>query len=119
MSVRFRQLTASFGAEVSGIDIAAGVSDEDIGQIVALCEAPCLVVSDNGTELTSNAILNEYSVLVFHGQAMTDAQQIRFSQRFAELGDFPGLEKTVVQNPGAGTPIADTHRRSVQSGRTR
>ena len=37
---------------------------------------------------------------------MTDAQQIRFSQRFAELGDFPGLEKTVVQNPGAGTPIA-------------
>ena len=86
MSVRFRQLTASFGAEVSGIDIAAGVSDEDIGQIVAL--------------------FNEYSVLVFHGQAMTDAQQIRFSQRFAELGDFPGLEKTVVQNPGAGTPIA-------------
>ena len=47
MSVRFRQLTASFGAEVSGIDIAAGVSDEDIGQIVAL--------------------FNEYSVLVFHG----------------------------------------------------
>ena len=80
-----RQLTASFGAEVSGVDIAAGVSDADISRIVAL--------------------FNAYSVLVFRGQPMTDAQQIRFSQRFAELGDFPGLEKTVVQNPGAGTPI--------------
>lgn len=86
MSVTFRQLTVSFGAEVSGVDIAAGVSDADIGRIVAL--------------------FNVYSVLVFRGQPMTDAQQIRFSQRFAELGEFPGLEKTVVQNPGAGTPIA-------------
>ncbi len=86
MSVTFRQLTTSFGAEVSGVDIAAGVSDADISRIVAL--------------------FNACSVLVFRGQPMTDAQQIRFSQRFAELGDFPGLEKTVVQNPGAGTPIA-------------
>ncbi len=86
MTVTFSQLTDAFAAEISGIDIAAGVNDEDITRIVKL--------------------FNEYSVLVFHGQDMTDEQQIRFSQRFAELGDFPGLEKTVVQNPGAGTPIA-------------
>ena len=64
MAVTSTQLTDAFAAEVSGIDIAAGVNDEDITQIINL--------------------FNEYSVLVFHGQAMTDEQQIRFSQRFTE-----------------------------------
>ena len=59
MTVTFSQLTDAFAAEISGIDIAAGVNDEDITQVVKL--------------------FNEYSVLVFHGQDMTDEQQIRFS----------------------------------------
>ena len=87
MSVSFSKVTAIFGAEVDGVDIRAGVNDTDIRQIVDL--------------------FNEYSVLIFHNQKINDEQQIRFSRRFSELGEFGGLEKTVVQNAGGGTEIAD------------
>jgi alpha-ketoglutarate-dependent 2,4-dichlorophenoxyacetate dioxygenase len=87
MAVTFTKLTQTFAAEVHGVDIAAGVSDEDMSEIVNL--------------------FNIYSVLVFHNQNLSDEQQIRFSARFSELGNFGGLEKTVLSNDGAGTAIAD------------
>lgn len=80
MAVTFTKLTDRFGAEVHGVDIAAGVSPEDMTILIEL--------------------FNDYSVLVFHQQDITDAQQIRFSRGFGEL------EKTVVTNAGAGTEIA-------------
>lgn len=69
MPVTYTPLTDTLGAQVSGVAIAAGVTDQDVLEILRL--------------------FNEHSVLVFHDQDMTDAQQIRFSQRFAELGGFP------------------------------
>jgi len=87
MAITFTPLTAALGAQVHGVDIAAGVSDVDMAEIVRL--------------------FNEYSVLVFRHQDIDDAQQIRFSRRFSDIGHFGGLEKTVVSNAGAGTEIAD------------
>ena len=87
MAVSFSKITDVFGAEIEGVDIAAGVSETAMRDIVDL--------------------FNEYSILVFHDQKINDEQQIRFSRLFSEIGNFGGLEKTVVQNAGGGTEIAD------------
>ncbi len=86
MAVTFTQLTPRFAAEVAGVDIAAGVNDAEMADIVRL--------------------FNDYAVLVFHDQNLTDAQQIRFAQHFSDVGNFGGLERTVLTNAGAGTAIA-------------
>lgn len=80
MTVTFKQLTPVFGAEVSGVDIAEGVSNSDFAEIARL--------------------FNDYSVLVFRGQQIDDRQQIEFSRRFGPL------EGTVRSNVGAGSEIA-------------
>jgi alpha-ketoglutarate-dependent 2,4-dichlorophenoxyacetate dioxygenase len=80
MAVTYTRLTEMFGAEVHGVDIAAGVSAADFADIVRL--------------------FNDFSVLVFHQQDITDEQQIAFSRRFGPL------EKTVLTNAGAGSEIA-------------
>ena len=80
MTITFEQLTPVFGAEVSGVDIAGGVSNADFAEIARL--------------------FNDYSVLVFPGQYIDDAQQIAFSKRFGPL------EGTVRSNLGAGSEIA-------------
>ncbi len=87
MAVSFSKITDVFGAAVDGVDIAAGVSETAMRDIVDL--------------------FNEYSILVFHDQKINDEQQVRFSRLFSEIGNFGGLEKTVVQNAGGGTEIAD------------
>lgn len=87
MPVSFSRLTEIFGAEIDGVDIAAGVNDTQMHDIVDL--------------------FDEYSVLVFHDQRIDDEQQVRFSRSFSEVGGFGGLERTVVQNAGGGTYIAD------------
>ncbi len=81
MAITSTPLTATFGATVHGVDIAAGVSEADFPELIKL--------------------FNEYSVLVFPNQNITDAQQIRFSKGFGPL------ESTVVTNAGAGTEIAE------------
>jgi len=80
MAITFTKLTETFAAVVHGADIAAGVSDADFATIARL--------------------FNDYSVLVFHQQDITDEQQIAFSRRFGPL------EGTVLTNAGAGTEIA-------------
>jgi alpha-ketoglutarate-dependent 2,4-dichlorophenoxyacetate dioxygenase len=80
MAITFTKLTDTFAAAVHGVDIAAGVSAEDFATIARL--------------------FNDYSVLVFHQQDITDAQQIAFSRRFGPL------EGTVLTNAGAGTEVA-------------
>ncbi len=87
MAVSFSKITDVFGAEIGDVDIAAGVSETAMCDIVDL--------------------FNEYSILIFHDQKINDAQQLRFSRLFSEIGNFGGLEKTVVQNAGGGTEIAD------------
>ena len=56
MAVSFSKITDVFGAQVDGVDIAAGVSETDMRDIVDL--------------------FNEYSILVFHDQKIDDEQQI-------------------------------------------
>ena len=55
MAVSFSKITDVFGAEIEGVDIAAGVSETAMYDIVDL--------------------FNEYSILIFHGQKIHDAQQ--------------------------------------------
>ncbi len=86
MAVTYNELTETFAAEVYGIDVAAGVDEADVAEVVRL--------------------FNTYSVLVFPGQDIDDEQQIRFSQSLSDVGGFGGLEQTVVTNEGAGSKIA-------------
>lgn len=86
MPVTFTKLTDTFAADVHGVDIAAGVSEADMAEVVRL--------------------FNTFSVLVLHDQYINDAQQIRFSQMFNDIGGFGGLEGTVLTNAGAGSAIA-------------
>ena len=74
-----RPLHRLFGAIVEGVDITKPIHDETF------------------TEL-QNA-LTEFSVLVFPGQEINDAQQIAFSQRFGPL------ETTKVGTRGTGSPL--------------
>jgi alpha-ketoglutarate-dependent taurine dioxygenase len=63
MALTFTRLTDTFAAAAHGVDIVAGVRDEDFAAITRL--------------------FNDYSVLVFHQQDITDEQQIAFSCRSA------------------------------------
>ena len=74
-----RPLHRLFGAIVKGVDVTKPIHDETF------------------TEL-QNA-LTEFSVLVFPGQEINDAQQIAFSQRFGPL------ETTKVGTRGTGSPL--------------
>ena len=65
-----------FAAEVVGLDLSKPLEPETIDEV--------------------RAALAKYSVLVFRDQAITDEQQISFSEHFGEL------ETTKVGTPGAG-----------------
>ena len=60
-----RPLHCLFGAIVEGVDLTKRINDETFAQL-------------------RNA-LTEFSVLVFPGQNINDAEQISFSQRFGPL----------------------------------
>lgn len=80
MTITITPLHPLFAAEVRGVD--------------------CGSVDDSTFDRIREAF-EEYSVLVFRGQdALTDEQQVAFSQRFGEL------EITGKANPGAGTYFA-------------
>src|SRR5688572_16454744 len=64
MTLATRRLHPLFGAEILGVDVKR-VDDATFPEIVAA--------------------FNEYSVLLFRGQSLTDEEQIAFSQRFGPL----------------------------------
>ena len=71
-----RKLHPTIGAEVTGIDLAVAHSDAVIEQL--------------------RAAWVEHCVPVFHGQAISDAEQVAFSRRFGELEIFPqGANRSV------------------------
>ena len=80
MTLTIRKLEEHIGAEIQGVDITSPIDAETFGQLRrALCE---------------------YAVLVFHDQAITDEQQVTFSEGFGPL------EMTMVNDPiGDGGPI--------------
>ena len=68
MSVSFRQLHPAFAAEVSGIDCRQPLS----GEVVAAIEAG----------------MDQYAVLVFRDQSITDEQQLVFTRHFGALENY-------------------------------
>jgi len=65
MAVEFRQLAQVFAAEVSGIDCARPLSGEEVAAV--------------------EAGMDQYAVLVFRDQNISDAQQLAFTRHFGEL----------------------------------
>lgn len=80
MTIDIEPLHPLFGAEIKGVDIAAGL--------------------DGATFAVIRAAFEEHSVLLFRSQKVDDAIQIAFSERFGPL------EKTVAANPARGTVFA-------------
>jgi alpha-ketoglutarate-dependent 2,4-dichlorophenoxyacetate dioxygenase len=73
MTLSIRAITGknpNFAGEVSGIDIARGVSRAEAAEI--------------------EAGMDKYAVLVFHDQKITDAQQYAFSQNFGPMETASG-----------------------------
>jgi alpha-ketoglutarate-dependent 2,4-dichlorophenoxyacetate dioxygenase len=88
VAVTIKQLHPVFAGEVSGVDLSKPLSREDAAAI------------DDG--------MNRHAILVFHGQNITDEQQIAFSKNFGalEAQARPGTIRKAAENRlGAG--IAD------------
>jgi alpha-ketoglutarate-dependent 2,4-dichlorophenoxyacetate dioxygenase len=69
MSVAIRPLHPAFAGEVSGIDCAKPLSHEDVAAV--------------------EAGMDQYAVLVFRRQDITDEQQLAFTRHFGELENYP------------------------------
>jgi taurine dioxygenase len=63
--VEIRPLGAPFGAEIAGVDLSRPLDDDTFEQI--------------------RRAYFEHSIIVFHDQKLTPAQQVAFSRRFGEL----------------------------------
>lgn len=70
MPVSIGQIHPVFVGEVSGADLSKPLSRDDVATI--------------------EAGMDRYAVLVFHGQSITDEQQIAFSRNFGEIEDSRG-----------------------------
>jgi alpha-ketoglutarate-dependent 2,4-dichlorophenoxyacetate dioxygenase len=85
MSLDFHPLHPVFAAEVIGIDLTQPISADDVAAI--------------------DAGMDEYAVLVFRDQKVTDAQQLTFTRHFGELEGYntPGhIRKRADSRLGAG-----------------
>ena len=78
--LKITPLHPCLAAEVKGLDLVNGPGDRDFEAV--------------------RAAFDDYSVLVYRDQDITDARQIRFTKRFGPL------EGTKVGTPGAGSPLA-------------
>jgi len=85
-----KPLHPDFGAEIGGVDITCQLSKAEWGPIRAAFE--------------------EYSILLFRGQAMDDDTQITFSERFGPL------ERTISANPAGGTAFARQSNIDINDG---
>jgi alpha-ketoglutarate-dependent 2,4-dichlorophenoxyacetate dioxygenase len=70
MAVSIRQLHPVFAGEVSGVDLRQKLTRDEVAAL--------------------EAGMDRYAVLVFHGQNITDEQQIAFSRNFGEIENSYG-----------------------------
>jgi alpha-ketoglutarate-dependent 2,4-dichlorophenoxyacetate dioxygenase len=85
MSVTFKQSHPVFAAEVSGVDCRQPLSPAEVAAV--------------------EAGMDQYAVLVFRDQALTDQQQLDFTRHFGELEGYntPGhIRKQAESRLGAG-----------------
>src|SRR6266487_2873476 len=102
MSISIRPLRNEFAGEVAGVDITRPISREEVAAI--------------------DAGMDKYAVLVFHGQDLTDEQQLAFTLNFGKLGDhlwhsdssfrpipakYSLLSGRIIPSWGANTEFAD------------
>ncbi len=73
MAITLRPLSHALGAEVGGVDIAAGIGSDDFAQI-------------------HQAFL-QYGILLFRNQKLTREQHIGFSRRFGDLDRHDNLPR--------------------------
>jgi len=78
MAINIRQLTPVFAGEVSGVDLTKPLTKEEAAAI------------DTG--------MDQYGVLIFHGQNISDEQQQAFSRNFGPLEDARGGNITKPQD---------------------
>lgn len=90
MSISVTPLSPQFGARITGANLADGVDDATFAEI--------------------RAAFDEFAILVFPNQPLTDEQQIAFSSRFGPL------ESSVGVNPGKGTHFARQSNVDVKTG---
>ena len=83
MAISIERIHPGFGARITGVSLARGVDDATFKEIFDA--------------------FNDYSVLVFPEQPMTDDQQIAFSRRFGELEE---TINSIANNPKVARQIA-------------
>lgn len=87
MSISIQQIHPVFVGEVSGIDISAPLSRDEVAAI--------------------EAGMDRYAVLVFHEQKITDEQQIAFSRNFGVIEDARGGNITKAEDKRLQTGMND------------
>src|SRR5947207_1749469 len=87
MTIKTRQIGPCFAAEVDGVDITKPLSPDDVVAI--------------------HAGMDEYAVLVFHGQLLTDEQQLAFSRSLGELEHSVGASLRAPEDYRLPTTFAD------------
>src|SRR6185369_5827576 len=87
MAVEIKQIGPCFAGEVSGIDLTEPLSPEDAAAI--------------------HAGMDEYAVLVFHGQELTNEEQLAFTQALGPLEQAIGTSLRQPEDQRLPTTFAD------------
>ena len=87
MNISIKQIHPVFVGEVSGVDIATSLTREQVAAI--------------------DAGMDRYAVLVFHGQKISDEQQIAFSRNFGAIEDARGGNITKPEDKRLPTDMND------------
>jgi alpha-ketoglutarate-dependent 2,4-dichlorophenoxyacetate dioxygenase len=87
MSIKLRQVGPCFAAEVEGLDLARPLSPDEVKAV--------------------HAGMDEYAVLVFHDQPLTDEQQLAFSRSLGELEHSVGASLRAPEEYRLPTTFAD------------
>lgn len=94
MGVEVKQLHPLFGGEISGVDIAKPLSDTDFADI--------------------KAAMDQYGFLVFHGERLSEDQQITFAERFGVLDNRGGVLATGIKRR-VGTKLVDVSNLNIDN----
>src|SRR5689334_15700621 len=88
MSITVKPVTPDFVAEISGIDLAQPLQPADRDAI--------------------EAAINRYAIVVFHGQTLSDDQQIDFARHFGPIhSSAQKARHTGIKHRLPGNDIAD------------
>jgi alpha-ketoglutarate-dependent 2,4-dichlorophenoxyacetate dioxygenase len=87
MSIKLRQVGPCFAAEVEGVDLSKPLAPEEVAAI--------------------HAGMDEYAVLVFHGQHIDDEQQLAFTRSLGEIEHAIGTSLRAPDEYRLPTTFAD------------